>query len=170
MALAADEFAARARGIRLAAFDVDGVLTDGRLVLGPAGEEYKVFHVRDGHGLKELQGAGIVLAIITGRSSPVVAARMHELGILHVHQGVADKGTCLAQLLTATAIPARAALYMGDDLPDLPAFDLAGLAVAVADAVPAVRARAHWVTRAAGGRGAVREVADALLAARAGPA
>ena len=157
-----------AAGLRLAAFDVDGVMTDGRIVLGPAGEEYKAFHVRDGHGLKALAGAGVTVAVITGRHSPVVAARMRELGIVHLHQGVADKGACLRALLATCGVDAAAALYMGDDIPDLPALQAVGLPCAVADAVPEVLAAATWVSAARGGCGAVREICEFVLAAKRG--
>lgn len=167
MALAASEFERRAADVRLAAFDVDGVLTDGRIILGPSGEEYKAFHVRDGHGLVALKRAGITIAIITGRRSAVVDARMRELGVEHVHQGVNDKGACLADVLTASGTPAHAALYVGDDEPDLAPLAMVGLPIAVADAIASVRAVAAWITAAPGGHGAVREVCDRVLAARA---
>jgi 3-deoxy-D-manno-octulosonate 8-phosphate phosphatase (KDO 8-P phosphatase) len=166
MPLAMAALAERAARIRLAVFDVDGVLTDGRLLLGPDGAEYKAFHVRDGYGLVALRRAGLDIAVISGRTSAVVVARMRELGIVGVHQGIADKGECLAGVLAAAGIPGSATLYVGDDEPDLPAFALVGLPVAVADASPAVRAAAAWVTRARGGQGAVREVCELLLAAR----
>lgn len=166
--LAGGALAARAAAVRLAAFDVDGVLTDGRIVLGPQGEEYKAFDVRDGHGLVELRRAGIEVAIITGRSSTVVSARMAELGIPHVAQGVADKRAELERLQRALGVDAAGTCYVGDDLPDLGAMSVAGLSVAVADAAPAVRAAAAAVTRARGGRGAVRELCDFILAARGG--
>lgn len=167
MSLTASEFERRAAAIRLAAFDVDGVLTDGRILLGPDGKEYKAFHVRDGHGMVALRRAGIVIAVITGRNSAAVAVRMRELGVEHVHQGVSDKGACLAQVLAASGTPAQAALYVGDDEPDLAALAMVGLPIAVADAIASVRAAAAWITAAPGGRGAVREICDRVLAARA---
>ena len=156
----------RAATIELAVFDVDGVLTDGRIILGAHGEELKSFHVRDGHGLVRLREAGIERAVITGRSSPVVERRMRELGVAHVFQGVRDKQACLAELLAKLGIAASATCYVGDDLPDLPPMRFVGLAIAVADACEDVRAAALWVTRATGGHGAVREVCDLLLRAR----
>jgi len=153
--------------VRLAAFDVDGVLTDGRIILGPHGDEYKAFHVRDGHGLVRLREAGVTLAVITGRQSAVVDRRMRELGILHVYQGVRDKRAQLLELLELLSIAPANTCYVGDDLPDLGAMQIAGLPVAVADACPEVIAAAAWVTSAAGGRGAVREVCDAILRAGA---
>lgn len=158
--------------IRLAVFDVDGVFTDGRLHYGQRapddgiGEVTKVFHVRDGLGLKRLRAAGVEVAVISGRSSPIVAARMAELGIDHVHQGQDDKLPVLETLLARTGIPATATCYCGDDEPDLAPMRAVGLAVAPADAHPAVRAAAAWVLAAGGGHGAVRELCDGLLAAR----
>jgi len=157
----------RARRIRLLVLDVDGVLTDGRLYLSPAGEELKVFHVRDGSGLVAVQRAGIAVAIISGRDSAAVSRRAAELGIRHVLQGVADKGGELDRLLAELAIDPLETACVGDDTPDLPMLRRAGLAVGVADAHPALLEAAHWITRAPGGRGAVREVCDLLLSARA---
>jgi 3-deoxy-D-manno-octulosonate 8-phosphate phosphatase (KDO 8-P phosphatase) len=156
----------RARAIRLAAFDVDGVLTDGGLLLGPAGEEFKRFHVRDGQGLVMLREAGFVLAVITGRDSPVVAHRMAELGVRHVFQGQRDKLAALAELIARSGVAAEAICYVGDDLPDIPVLRAVGFGVAVADAHPAVTAAAHHRTALPGGQGAAREVAELLLAAR----
>ncbi len=157
----------RARRIRLLALDVDGVLTDGRLYLSPTGEELKVFHVRDGSGLVAVQRAGIAVAIISGRDSAAVSRRAAELGIRHVRQGVADKGAELDRLLAELAVEPVETACVGDDTPDLPMLRRAGLAVGVADAHPALLEAAHWITRAPGGRGAVREVCDLLLSARA---
>jgi len=157
----------RATLVRLAAFDVDGVLTDGRIILGPHGDEYKAFHVRDGHGLVRLREAGVALAVITGRQSTVVDRRMRELGITHVYQGVRDKRAQLLELLELLTILPAHTCYVGDDLPDLGPMHIAGYPVAVADACPEVIAAATWVTSAAGGRGAVREVCDAILRAGA---
>jgi 3-deoxy-D-manno-octulosonate 8-phosphate phosphatase (KDO 8-P phosphatase) len=157
----------RARHIRLLALDVDGVLTDGRLYLSPTGEELKVFHVRDGSGLVAVQRAGIAVAIISGRDSAAVSRRAAELGIRHVRQGVVDKGAELDRLLAELAVEPVETACVGDDTPDLPMLRRAGLAVGVADAHPALLEAAHWITRAPGGRGAVREVCDLLLSARA---
>ena len=158
--------AARAARIRLAVFDVDGVFTDGRLLFGPQGEALKQFHVRDGHGIKRLRGAGIAVAVISGRSSPIVAARMAELGVDEVHQGHDDKLPVLQALLARRGVAADECCYCGDDEPDLAPLRAVGLACAPADAHPEVRAVASVVTRAGGGAGAVREVCDLLLAAR----
>jgi 3-deoxy-D-manno-octulosonate 8-phosphate phosphatase (KDO 8-P phosphatase) len=158
---------ARASRIRLLVLDVDGVLTDGRLHISATGEEVKVFHVRDGSGLVALQRAGVTVAIISGRASAAVTRRASELGIAHVHQGIGDKGAALDALCAELGLAQEEVACVGDDTPDLPMFDRAGIAVAVADAHPAAAARAHWVTQARGGRGAVRELCDLLLAARA---
>jgi 3-deoxy-D-manno-octulosonate 8-phosphate phosphatase (KDO 8-P phosphatase) len=157
----------RARHIRLLALDVDGVLTDGRLYLSAAGEELKVFHVRDGSGLVALQRAGIAVALVSGRDSAAVSRRAAELGIRHVRQGVSDKGAELDRLLADLAVEPAETACVGDDTPDLPMLRRAGLAIAVADAHPALVEAAHWTTTAPGGRGAVREVCDLLLSARA---
>ena len=157
----------RAAAIRLLVLDVDGVLTDGTILLG-GGEELKSFHVRDGLGLKRLMNAGVAVAVISGRESAAVTRRMAELGVPHVYQGVEDKLAVLGRLCSTLGIEAAEVAVVGDDLPDLPPMRAAGLAIAVADAQEEVRAAAHWVTRAAGGRGAAREVADGLLAARTG--
>lgn len=162
------DVAALARRVRLAVFDVDGVLTDGRIVLGPAGAEYKCFNVRDGHGLVKLRRAGIEVAIITGRTSEAVSTRMRELDIGHVRQGVSDKLAELRQLLDELRVDAREACYVGDDEPDVAPMRAAGLPVAVADAVPAVQAVARWRTTLPGGHGAAREVADLILGEAAG--
>lgn len=156
----------RARQIQLAVFDVDGVFTDGRLYYGTQGEALKVFHVQDGHGIKALLAAGIEIAVISGRSSPLVSTRMSELGVPHVYQGCSDKLPFFNALLKQLELEPRQALCLGDDLPDLPLLQAAGLACAPADAHPDIRAAAHWVTPRGGGAGAVRDVCDLLLAAR----
>jgi 3-deoxy-D-manno-octulosonate 8-phosphate phosphatase (KDO 8-P phosphatase) len=157
----------RARRVRLLVLDVDGVLTDGRLHITAEGEITKVFHVRDGSGLVALQRAGIAVAIISGRDSRAVTRRAEELGIVHVRQGVTDKGAALDALLQQLRLTGEALACVGDDTPDLPMLERAALAVAVADAHPTARAAAHWVTASAGGHGAVREVCDLLLTAHA---
>ena len=157
---------ARAAKIRLAVFDVDGTLTDGRLWYGEDGRETKVFHVHDGLGLKRLQANGVEVAIITARISHPVAVRAEELGIAHLYQGQADKRACLLELLDALKLGADQAAFIGDDLPDLAPMRLAGLAVAVADAHPWVAGQAHWQTSRRGGRGAAREVSDMILLAQ----
>ncbi|MGA9343009.1 MAG: HAD family hydrolase [Rhodanobacteraceae bacterium] len=156
----------RAARIRLAVFDVDGVLTDGHLWYADDGREIKAFHAHDGFGLKRLLANGIEVAIITGRSSPLVTERTAELGIAHVYQGQDDKPACLAQLLHALKLAPDQTAYTGDDLPDLAAMQQVGLALAVPSAHPWVRERCHWITRRDAGAGAVREVCDLILAAQ----
>jgi 3-deoxy-D-manno-octulosonate 8-phosphate phosphatase (KDO 8-P phosphatase) len=163
--LSADTLA-RAAKIRLAVFDVDGTLTDGRLWYGEDGRETKVFHVHDGLGLKRLQANGVQVAIITARISHPVALRAEELDIAHVYQGQGDKRACLLELLDALHLPPEQAAFVGDDLPDLPPMHIAGLAVAVANAHPWVVEAAHWQTARSGGMGAAREVCDLILQAQ----
>jgi len=150
--------------IRLLVLDVDGVLTDGRLYFGPRGETLKAFHVRDGVGLKELQRAGLTVAVISGRRSPMVAARCRELGVRHVLQGVGDKLAALTRLCARLKLTPAACACVGDDLQDVPLMRAAALSFAVADAHQDARRAADVVTRLPGGRGAVREVCDHLLA------
>jgi 3-deoxy-D-manno-octulosonate 8-phosphate phosphatase (KDO 8-P phosphatase) len=153
--------------IRLLVLDVDGVLTDGRLYFGPRGEALKVFHARDGYGIRRLIAAGVEIAVISGRRSPAVLARCRELGIRRVLQGVPDKLSAFERLLKSTRIAASECACVGDDVPDVPLFGAVGLSFAVRDAPEPVRRAAHHVTELAGGSGAVREVCDRLLAARA---
>lgn len=157
----------RAAGIRLLVLDVDGVMTDGRLYYDAAGREFKSFNVRDGYGIRRLMAAGITVAVISGRPSTSAAGRMADLGIPHVMLGEDDKARALAALLATTGIPAREAACVGDDEPDLPVMQQVALPIAVADCHPSVAAAAAWRTSLAGGAGAVREVCDLLLAARA---
>jgi 3-deoxy-D-manno-octulosonate 8-phosphate phosphatase (KDO 8-P phosphatase) len=164
----APEIRERANAIRLMAFDVDGVLTDGRIYYGHDGETLKAFNTLDGHGIKQLAKAGIEIAIITGRRSGIVATRAAELGIERVHQGVGDKAAVLATLLEQTGVTLDAVGYMGDDWPDLPVLCKARFACAPANAHADVQARVHYVATARGGEGAVREVCDVILRARGG--
>ncbi|OOG54428.1 HAD hydrolase family protein [Rhodanobacter sp. C03] len=157
---------ARAAKVRLAVFDVDGTLTDGRLWYGEGGHETKVFHVHDGVGLKQLQANGVQVALITARISHPVALRAEELDIAHVYQGQADKRACLLELLDALHLTPEQAAFIGDDLPDLPPMRIAGLAVAVANAHPWVVEQAHWQTSKSGGMGAAREACDLILQAQ----
>lgn len=163
---AAPELEPLARAVRLAVFDVDGTLTDGRIVLGPGGEEYKQFHVRDGQGLVMLRDSGVQLAVITGRDSPVVAHRMRELGVRYLYQGRGDKRAALDELCTESGCDAGQICYVGDDLPDIPIMEAVGFPVAVADAHPAVVAVSRWRTHARGGLGAAREVAEFIMQAQ----
>ena len=156
----------RASGIRLLALDVDGILTDGRLYFDTSGNELKAFHTRDGLGLKSLQRFGIELALITGRTSPMVTARAEQLGIRHVYQGRDDKLNAYMDLIQRTGMAHESVCYAGDDWIDLPVLMRVGLAVTVPDADEEVRRRVHWVTSRAGGHGAVREICDLILAAQ----
>jgi 3-deoxy-D-manno-octulosonate 8-phosphate phosphatase (KDO 8-P phosphatase) len=159
-------FQAALRRIRLLVLDVDGVLTDGRLYYGPKGEALKAFHVRDGYGIKQVAAAGIAVAILSGRETAAVASRARELGIRHVVQGASDKLAALRKLAKARRIPLEDCACVGDDTPDVPILEAAGLGIAVADAHPDALAAANLVTTKTGGRGAVREVCDWLVAAR----
>lgn len=161
-----DDVRRRAAGIRLAAFDVDGTLTDGCLRFSADGREFKVFNAHDGLGLKRLQANGIEVAFISARISHALALRADELGIAHVYQGQDNKRECLKQLLKALQLDAGAVAFTGDDLPDLPALRSAGLAIAVANAHPALDNWVHWRTPQAGGHGAARNVSDLILAAQ----
>jgi 3-deoxy-D-manno-octulosonate 8-phosphate phosphatase (KDO 8-P phosphatase) len=154
--------------IELLILDVDGVLTDGRLYFGARGEALKVFHVRDGHGIKLLMHAGVHVAAMSGRRSAAVDARMRELGVATLVQGCRDKVAALQRIAKRIGVPVRHSACIVDDTPDLPLMSAVGFAAAVADAHPLVLAAAHWVARSGGGRGAVRELCDAVLRARAG--
>lgn len=156
----------RARRVRLAAFDVDGILTDGRLYYTDSGEEIKAFHVQDGHGIKMLSDSGVAVAIITSRTSRVVANRARDLGIELLYQGVANKLDAMQDLLKRLNMDVQRASYMGDDVIDLPVLRRCGLAVSVPEAPVLVRKHAHYVTQAHGGRGAVREFAEFVMHAQ----
>ncbi|MCZ7559903.1 MAG: HAD-IIIA family hydrolase [Burkholderiaceae bacterium] len=155
--------ARRAALVRLVALDVDGTLTDGRLFIGPSGEAMKAFSVRDGFGLTLLREAGVKLVMITARQSAIVETRAAELRFDEVRQGVKDKAAALREICAHFGLGVQQAAYVGDDWPDLRAMALAGLAASVADAPEAVRERAHWVSLAPAGRGAVREFAEFVL-------
>lgn len=154
--------------IQLVILDVDGVLTDGRLYFTARGEAIKVFHVRDGHGIKLLLTAGVAVAAFSGRRSAATAARLRELGVPHVVQGCSDKVAALLRLTRRLRLDPLDCACLCDDTPDLPLMSAVGVAGAVADAHPVVLAAAHWIARANGGCGAVRELCDAVLRARAG--
>jgi len=156
----------RAKKIRLLLLDVDGVLTDGRIIIDERGKETKQFHVRDGQGIALLLRAGIEVGFISARASAAVRRRAKELGVRLVRQGVRDKLRTYDEIKRARGLRDEEIAYVGDDLVDWPLLRRAGLAVCVADAWADLRARVHWVTRAAGGAGAVREVADTLLKAQ----
>jgi 3-deoxy-D-manno-octulosonate 8-phosphate phosphatase (KDO 8-P phosphatase) len=160
------DVASKAAQIQLVIFDVDGVLTDGRLYLGNDGNEYKAFHIRDGHGIKMLLDAGVEVAIISGRCAASVERRMTDLGIRHAYLGVQDKLAAFDSLLVRLGLTAEQVAFVGDDLIDLPVMARVGLAIAVRDADPFVRQHAHWQTPSRGGRGAARDVCELLLEAR----
>ena len=150
-------------GIQLLVLDVDGVMTDGRICIDARGEESKVFHARDGLGLKFLMAGGVEVAIITGRSSGSVIHRARDLGITELHQGVIEKGPVFRKLIRERGLGKDQVCCIGDDLLDLPMFRESGLGMAPADAVPEVRDAADMVLRAKGGHGAVREVCEWIL-------
>jgi 3-deoxy-D-manno-octulosonate 8-phosphate phosphatase (KDO 8-P phosphatase) len=154
--------------VQLLILDVDGVLTDGRLYFGAKGEALKVFHVRDGHGIKLLMAAGVQVAAFSGRRSGATAARLRELRVPTVVQGCADKLAAFTKLTKRLKVDPLNCACIVDDTPDLPLMSAVGLAAAVADAHPVVLSAAHWIARSPGGLGAVRELCDALLRARAG--
>ncbi len=156
----------KATNIKLAVFDVDGVLTDGKLILGESGDEYKSFHVRDGHGLVMLLETGCKIAVITARSSKIVAERMASLGIEYVYQGEKDKGARLLKLIKDLGLERDQVAYTGDDVIDLPAMVHVGLPIAVADAHIEVKNYAVWTTENRGGQGAVREVCEFIMQAQ----
>lgn len=161
-----DERIAKAAGrIRLLIVDVDGVLTDGRIVLDNAGNELKFFHVRDGHGIKLLQRAGVEVAIVTGRESEVVNRRAAELGIKHVHQRSKNKLEAYESILRETGFSDEEVAYVGDDIVDLPVMKRVGFSAAVSDAEDYVKEAAMFVTERPGGKGAVREITDLILRA-----
>lgn len=156
----------KAANIKCAIFDVDGVLTDGRLYFSDAGETLKVMHVHDGLGLKLLQKSGVEVAIISSRRSTIVANRLKELGINHVYQGQENKQLPFQELLQKLQISPEQVAYVGDDLPDLPILQQVGLGICVANAHPFVKQFASWQTEATGGNGAVREICELIMEAQ----
>src|SRR5687767_15049470 len=166
MQFSAPDALQRARRVRLMIFDVDGVLTDGRLWYGPAGEELKAFHSFDGHGMKMLAASGVACAVLSGRRSGAVAARCSELRVEHVLQGVEDKLSAFEKLIIALGIASEHCGFMGDELVDLPVLTRCGFACAPREAAEAVRSRAHYVASTAAGYGAAREVCEFILQAR----
>jgi len=153
----------RLEKIRLLLLDVDGVLTDGRIIYDNNGLEYKAFDVKDGHGIKMLQRAGIAVGIITGRESDVVRLRAQELGIEILYQGAKDKLVPYDEILETSGLTDDEVAYVGDDVVDLPILRRVGFSATVADAVPDIRPFVHYVTQQSGGRSAVREICDLLL-------
>jgi 3-deoxy-D-manno-octulosonate 8-phosphate phosphatase (KDO 8-P phosphatase) len=158
----------RAARVRLLVLDVDGVLTDGSLYYGPEGEAHKRFFVRDGMGIRLLHHHGVHVAVISARASKLVGTRMRDLGIKHWFTGQDDKVAALASILGDLALAEEQVAYVGDDILDVPVMRRVGFAVAVADAHPYAKQSAHFVTRALGGHGAVREVCDAIIEAQGG--
>lgn len=154
--------------LRLVAFDVDGVFTDGRFYLSDDGLETKAFNTQDGFGIRRLIDAGFEVAVISGRRSAATAIRMAELGIQHVVLGSGDKVAAFDKLIAGLGLDASECAYAGDDIPDLPLLEKVGYSIAVANAVEEVRDSCDYTTMAAGGRGAVREICDLVLAARPG--
>lgn len=161
-----DELRNRARAIKLVAFDIDGVMTDGRLYYTDFGNETKAFNVKDGLGIKLLRSTGVEIAIITGRTSELVKKRASDLKISKLVQGREDKIVALKEMMAPMGIQPHEVAYMGDDLPDLSAIRFAGIGVAVADALPIVRKHADMVMTRGGGDGAVREFCEWLMAAQ----
>ena len=167
MEYAVDEIlAARLKNIEMMIFDVDGVLTDGRLYYGESGEALKVFNVQDGYGMKALVDAGIVTAILSGRDHPAVTRRARDVAVSHVLQGISDKRAALGRLLSEIGKAAENCGFMGDDCIDIEVMQSVGFAATVPNAADGVARHAHWISRRSGGEGAVREVCDLILRAR----
>ena len=161
-----EEVIQKVKRIRLLALDVDGVLTDGRLYFSSDGTELKAFNTLDGHGIKLLRKSGVEVAIITGRTSELVARRAKDLGIAQLVQGREDKLVALQELLEKNALDLDAIAFMGDDYPDLTVMRRAGLAMTVAGALPIIAENAHWQSQYRGGEGAVREACDMIMQAQ----
>jgi len=157
---------ARAKNIRLAIFDVDGVLTSGKLFYGPEGIEYKAFHVQDGQGIKYLQQSGVEIGIITACTTAIVAKRMQDLGIIHVYMGAKQKVAAYEELKAKLHLEDEQIAYMGDDIPDLPLISRVGLSMTVPNAPAILQKHAHAVTRAKGGKGAAREMCELIMQAQ----
>jgi 3-deoxy-D-manno-octulosonate 8-phosphate phosphatase (KDO 8-P phosphatase) len=153
-------------GVRLIAFDVDGVFTDGRFYLSDDGIESKAFNTQDGFGIRQLIRAGIAVAVISGRKSAAVEQRMTELGVPHVVQGCGDKVAALDSITEELDITAHECAYVGDDIPDLPLLSHVGVSFAVANAVEQLRSKCDYTTSASGGFGAVREICELVLSAK----
>ena len=166
MTISLEELNSRAAKIKYLILDVDGVLTDGRIVLGNYGDELKFFDIHDGHGVVMLGRAGVRTLIVSGRKSRINLKRAKEMRVLKVYQNAFDKLKILEKILKKYRVNPEEICYVGDDLIDLPVLSHVGLAVAVRNAVEEVRVAAHYVTEKSGGRGAVREVTDLLLKAR----
>lgn len=156
----------RAQRIKLMVFDVDGVMTDGRLIIGDDGMEYKCFNTLDGLGMKLLKASGVDMAIITGRTSNVVTQRAASTGVSHFYQGVDDKLQAFEELLKKTGLQAEQCAFMGDDVVDLPPMRRAGLALTVPQAHDLVKQHAHYTTTLQAGQGAVREACELIMRAQ----
>lgn len=161
-----NELLERARHIQLLILDVDGVLSDGKIYLSDNQVELKAFHVHDGLGIKLVQQAGITVAVISSRNSSLVTQRMQALGVSHIYQGQANKLPTYEKLLQELAITTQQTAYIGDDLPDVPLLERAGLGITVANAHSCAKQVAVWQTQLSGGNGAVREICDLLIQAR----
>lgn len=157
---------ALAARVKLMIFDVDGILTDGSLHFGAEGEVIKTFNVLDGHGIKLLQQSGVATAVISARQSLIVTKRAADLGIQHVQQGIHDKRSAFEQLLVKTGFTTEMCGFIGDDVIDLPILLRVGFAASVPNGHPDVRSRVHYVTQAAGGCGAAREICDLIMRAQ----
>lgn len=160
------EVQARAKRIKVIIFDVDGVMTDGGLILGDDGLEYKAFHSQDGLGMKLLKATGVQMALITGRTSNVVVKRAENTGVMRFHQGVENKLEAFNELLAEFKVSAEECAFMGDDVVDLPPMRRCGLALTVPHAMPLVKQHAHYTTERQAGHGAVREVCELLMKAQ----
>ena len=156
----------KAKHIELVIFDIDGVMTDGRLYFDNHGGEIKAFHSLDGHGLRMLQECGVRVAVITGRQSELVQHRMNDLGVSLLYQGYRDKTPAFAALMKEVGLEKHQVTYVGDDVVDLPIMSQLDFAIAVQNAHPFVKQHAHWITEHKGGRGAVRDVCELILEAR----
>lgn len=157
---------AKLKKIKMLILDVDGVMTDGRIVMDDDGREIKFFDVRDGHGLKMIQRYGIVVVLLTGRKSKVVLHRANDLGIKEIYQGSLNKKEIFGKILEKHHLPASCAAFLGDDIIDIPVLRQAGFSAAVADALDVVKKAVDYVTKNSGGRGAVREVCELILQAQ----
>ena len=160
------DYLQKAKQVELVIFDIDGVLTDGSLFIGDDGQEYKAFNSKDGHGIRMLLDGGVDIAIITGRQSEVVKHRANDLGITRIYQGKREKLPAFLELLEETKLSADKVAYVGDDVVDLPVMTRVGLSICVQDSHAFVKKHAHWITNAAGGQGAGREVCEMILQAK----
>ena len=158
-----NKITAKLREIDVLLLDVDGVLTQGEIILDANGSELKVFNVKDGLGLRLLMNSGVMVGVVTGRSSPALMHRCNELGIMHIYHGIKDKASVVETITKEIGLAPSTMAFMGDDLPDLRLMCRVGMSIAVADAHPEVRARADWITAAKGGCGAVREACEMIL-------